>query len=174
MYQFLSHIANKYFSNHSHKLFKWFFNISPMYRRTTGRVITVTTDYQKIEIKIKKGYKNANYVGTIFGGSLFSATDPIYMVQLIQILGKDYVVWDKSSAVRFKRPANADAYAVFEVTKEEIDSIKKEVAEKKEFDLHKTVYLKNKEGVVFCEIDKTIYIANKAFYKMKKQRRTNS
>ena len=169
MYQFLSHIANKYFSNYSHQLFKWFFNISPMYRRTTGRVISVTKDYERIEIKIRKSYKNANYVGTIFGGSLFSATDPIYMVQLIQILGKDYVVWDKSSVVRFKRPADSSAFAVFEVTKDDVDSIKKTVSDKKELDFNKTVFITNKEGKVFCEIDKVIYIADKAYYKEKRK-----
>ncbi|WP_221406657.1 DUF4442 domain-containing protein [Ekhidna lutea] len=106
MYQFLSRISNKYFSRYAHILFKWFFNKSPMYRRTTGRITSVTKDLSRIEVKIPLSYKNKNYVGTIFGGSLFSATDPIYMVQLIQLLGREYVVWDKSSMVKFKRPAN--------------------------------------------------------------------
>ena len=169
MYQFLSGVANKYFKRYSHHLFKWFFNISPMYRRTTGRVVSVAKDYSRIEIKIKKSYKNANYVGTIFGGSLFAATDPIYMVQLIQILGKEYIVWDKSSIVKFKRPASSNTHALFEVTSNEIESIREEILKKKELDFVKTVHLKSKEGKTFCEIEKVIYIADKHYYKKKRR-----
>ncbi len=172
MYQFLSNISNKYFSKQGHILFKWFFNLSPMYRRSTGRVTYVTQDFHKVEVKIPLSYKNKNYVGTIFGGSLFAATDPIYMIQLIQILGKDYVVWDKSSIVRFKRPADSDAYALFELNDIEIKKLKTDVSNQNEVDLQKTVYLKNKTGKIFCEIEKTIYVANKQFYKEKRKSKT--
>lgn len=172
MYQFLSRISNKFFSKQHHKLFKWFFNVSPMYRRTTGRIIAVTSDLSSIDIKIPLSYKNKNYVGTIFGGSLFAATDPIYMVQLLQLLGSDYVVWDKSSTVRFKRPASDDAYAKFEIREEELAKIKADVKVKQEVDLVKLIQLKSKEGVLFCEIEKVIYVADKAYFKDKKKKRT--
>lgn len=172
MYQFLSRISNRYFSKYSHRLFKWFFNISPMYRRSTGRITSVAKDLSRIEIKIPLSYKNKNYVGTIFGGSLFSATDPIYMVQLIQLMGRDYVIWDKSSMVRFKRPANEDAYASFVFTEEEIEKLKKQIADKMEVDLVKLVEIKSKEGKLFCEIEKTIYVADKKYYKEKRASKT--
>jgi hypothetical protein len=35
-------------------------------------------------------WRTRNYVGTIFGGSMYSAVDPIYMVMLTRRLGKDY------------------------------------------------------------------------------------
>jgi acyl-coenzyme A thioesterase PaaI-like protein len=142
-----------------------------MYRRTTGRITTVTKDLSRIEIKIPISYKNKNYVGTIFGGSLFAATDPIYMVQLIQLLGTEYVVWDKSSVVKFRRPANTDAYAVFEFTESEIAQIKSDIRGKKEIDLIKPVEIKSKYGKVFCEIEKRIYVADKKFYKEKKAKK---
>lgn len=174
MYQLLTRISNRYFKNQSHTLFKVFFNLSPMYRRSTGRITSVTKDLSRIEIKIPISYKNKNYVGTIFGGSLFSATDPIYMVQLIQLLGRDYVVWDKSSVVRFKRPASTDAYALFEFTEEEVAQLKQEVDEKKEVDLIKIVHLKSKEGKLFCEIEKTIYVAEKEHYKKKRRKKASN
>ncbi|MEO9482933.1 MAG: DUF4442 domain-containing protein [Ekhidna sp.] len=174
MYQLLTRISNKYFKKHSHRLFKVFFNLSPMYRRSTGRITSVTQDLSRIEIKIPISYKNKNYVGTIFGGSLFSATDPIYMVQLIQLLGTDFVVWDKSSTVRFKRPAGTDAYSVFEFTEEEVIKLKQEIREKKEVDLVKMVRLTSKEGKLFCEIEKTIYVADKAYYKEKRKKKADS
>lgn len=175
MYQFLTRVSNRYFKNQKHKLFKVFFNLSPMYRRSTGRITSVTSDLSKIEIEIPLSYKNKNYVGTIFGGSLFSATDPIYMVQLIQLLGKDYVVWDKSSVVKFKRPASANAYALFEFTAEEVATIKEEIKAKKELDIVKMVELTSKkDGRLFCEIEKTIYVADKEYYKEKRKKKSDN
>ena len=63
-----------------------------MYRRSTGRITSVSDDLFMVKVKIPISYKNKNYVGAIFGGSMQAATDPIYMIQLLNILGDDYVV----------------------------------------------------------------------------------
>lgn len=152
-------------------IMKYGFNYSPMYSRTTARITEVSEDIHHVKVKIPLSYKNKNYVGTIFGGSLFAATDPIYMIQLIYILGNDYVVWDKSTHIRFRRPANKDAYVDFIFTTEEIESIKADVALKGEIDIVKPLEIVSKEGVVFTQLEKTIYISSKAHYKNKQQRR---
>ncbi len=153
-------------------IFKYGFNISPMYRRSTGRVIFISDDLQETIVKIPLSYKNKNYVGSIFGGSLFAATDPIFMIQFINILGKEYVVWDKAASIKFKRPASENTYASFIISNEELEKIKEDVDRLKEIDLQKKVLLTNKdESVVFAEVEKTIYIANKAFYKEKQAAR---
>ena len=174
MYQALSRLGKTYFPNQSHKLFKYFFNLSPMYRRSTGRVVSVSPGFWKVDIKIPLSYKNRNYAGSMFGGSMFSASDPIYMVQLLQIIGTDYIVWDKSSIVKFKRPATSNAFVTFQFTEEEINALKARVAEAKEIEIKKLVEIKSKEGKVFCEIEKTIYVADKKHYKNKKQRKAIS
>lgn len=103
---------------------------------------------------------------------MFSAVDPIPMVQLIQLIGTDYVVWDKSATISFRRPAKEDLYADFTFTDEELDFIRNEVAEKNEIDIVKTTKLTNKEGTqLFCQVDKTVYIAKKEFYKEKLKKR---
>lgn len=171
MYQQLSKLSQRYFPNHSHQLFKVMFNLSPMYKRSTGKVTHVERGFWQVDIKIPLNYKNRNYAGTIFGGSLFSATDPIYMVQLVQIIGRDYIVWDKSSLVKFKRPANEQAYATFQFTEAEVEDVKEEVAEHGETEIVKTVEIVSKTGKVFCQIEKTLYIADKKYYKEKRARK---
>ncbi len=156
------------------RLFKVLFNLSPMYRRSTGRIHSVTADLYKVTVRIPLSYKNRNYVGTIFGGSLFAATDPIYMIQLIQILGRDYVVWDKATTIKFKRPANDTAYAVFEFSENEIEEIKNRVASENEIDLLKVVLIAGENQKVFAEAEKTIYISNKAYYKEKQKKKSAS
>lgn len=153
-------------------IFKYGFNLSPMYRRSTGRVISITEDLLVVKVKIPISYKNKNFVGSVFGGSLFSATDPIFMIQLMQVLGNVYVVWDKNVSIKFKKPLKEDGYANFVFTTDEIVQIKKEVIEKKQIDLHKDLIITNKEGtIVFAEVSKTIYIANKEFYKNKRKKK---
>jgi hypothetical protein len=39
-------------------------------------------------------------VGTHFGGSIFSMTDPFYMLMYMNILGKKHLVWDHSASIR--------------------------------------------------------------------------
>ncbi len=169
-YQKLAAVGPQFISKH--KLFKHGFNLSPMYRRSTGRIIEVSKDLMYIKVKLPISYKNRNYVNSIFGGSMFSAVDPIPMVQLMNILDKGFVVWDKSAQINFKRPAKEDLYAEFSFTKEEVNRIKADVAEKNEIELVKTSFLTDKEGSkIFCEVHKTIYVADKEFYKMKRTRK---
>ena len=103
IYKKLAEIGQKFLSRQ--KLFRYGFNLSPMYRRSTARIRTVSEDFLEIKIKLPISYKNRNNVNTIFGGSMFAAVDPVPMVQLMELLGKDYVVWDKSAEIFFKRPA---------------------------------------------------------------------
>ena len=149
-------------------LFKWGFNLSPMFRTSTARVTDVSDDLLDIRVRLPLSWRNRNYVGSIFGGSMFSAVDPFPMVQLMQLIGKDYVVWDKSAEVLFKRPGREPLYANFTYTVEELEMIRARVASGNEFDYVKVTQLTNEAGdKVFCEIRKTLYIASKSHYRTK-------
>ena len=170
IYKKIAEIGPKFISKA--KIFKYGFNISPMYRRSTGRIIEVSDDLLKIVIKVPISYKNKNYVNSIFGGSMFSAVDPIPMVQLLNLIGDDYVVWDKSAEIKFKRPAKEHVYADFTYSITELEEIKKRVSEENEINIEKITLLTNKDkSKTFCEVRKTIYIADKQFYKQKKRYR---
>ncbi len=169
MYQTATKFLKKFMSTSA--IFKYGFNLSPMYRRTTARVIEISDDLKRVKIKVPISYKNKNYVGAIFGGSMFAATDPIYMIQLVQILGEDYVVWDKAATINYKRPAKEHLFCEFVFTDDEIESIKKQVAQTQEMTIEKTTYLTNAETQVFAEVIKTLYIAEKSFYKEKLKKR---
>ncbi len=62
-------------------------------------------------------------VGTMCGGSIYGAVDPIYMVMLIKILGPGYVVWDKAVSIQFKKPGTSTLFAIFVITNEELKAI---------------------------------------------------
>ena len=151
------------------RLFKYGFNLSPMYRRSTGRLIEVSKDLLYVKVKVPISYKNRNYVNSIFGGSMFSAVDPIPMVQLINLLDDNYIIWDKSAEVFFKKPAKETLFAEFTYNSEEIAAIKKEVNDKKEIEIVKTTKLTGSSpSDVYCVVNKKIYVAEKAYFKQKR------
>ncbi len=145
-------------------------NLSPMYRRTTGRILFISEDFRLIKVKIPLSLKNRNFVNVMFGGSMFSAVDPFPMVQLINLIGKDFVVWDKSAEIKFRRPGTVDLYAEFTYSDEELAEIKRRIKEDKEIEFKKSVLLTNKSGdVIYCKVIKNLYIADKEFYRQKRR-----
>ena len=95
------------------KLLRWGFNLFPAYCSTGARITYVADDFREVRIRLPLSWQTRNYVGTIFGGSMYAAVDPVYMLMLIMNLGKDYVVWDKSACINFKRPGRTALFARF-------------------------------------------------------------
>jgi hypothetical protein len=92
----------------------------------------------------------------------------------MNLIGDDYVVWDKAAEIFFRRPAKEDLYAEFIYTEEELVDIKQKADEQDEFEIIKTTKLTNKDkSIVYCEVRKRVYIANKTFFKEKQQIRKN-
>jgi acyl-coenzyme A thioesterase PaaI-like protein len=153
------------------KFKKLTFNYFPAYRRTGGRVCFASEDWKEVHIKLSHTWRTRNYVGSIFGGSIYGALDPIYMVQLINILGLDYVVWDKSAHIKFIKPIKTTVYARFLLTENFLEEIKEKVNQENEITIDLKTHFQDKEGTIYAEVNKTIYIADKKYYKNKKAKR---
>ena len=150
------------------RLFRLLFNLSPMYKNTGGKLIKVSDDLHYIKIQLLFNYKTRNYVGTIYGGHMYSSVDGIYVIQLIHILGDNYIVWDKSAKIKFKRPANKTLFADFNISDELIEQIKNDIEKDKKKDYNLFVNLTDKNGNIYAQVEKVIYIASKEYYKSKK------
>ncbi len=137
------------------------FNFFPAYRGSGARVVYISDDYREIRVKIPLSWRTRNYVGTIYGGSMYAGIDPIYMLMLIKNLGRDYTVWDKAAKIRFKRPGREALFADFLLTGEELGEIKAILETQRSVDRIYTVELADKNGKVHAIIEKTLYIAKK-------------
>ena len=144
------------------KIDRWKFNFFPAYRGSGARVLYIADDYREIRVKIPLSWRTRNYVGTIYGGSMYAGIDPIYMLMLIKNLGSDYIVWDKAAAIRFKRPGRETLFAGFRLTQKELDEIKAVLETNKSVDRIYTVELADKDGKIHAIIEKTLFIAKKA------------
>lgn len=137
---------------------RWYFNFFPAYRGTGARVTYISGTWNEIRIKLPLNWRTRNYVGTIYGGSIYGAVDPMHMLMLIKLLGPQYIVWDKAAHIQFKKPGRKTLYASFSVSDEELAEIKQELADKPSVDRVYHVALVDEEGVVHAEVRKTIYI----------------
>jgi acyl-coenzyme A thioesterase PaaI-like protein len=140
------------------RLMRWKFNVFPAYRGSGARVKYIAGDWREVRIELPLSWRSRNYVGTIFGGAMYSAVDPIYMVMLIRILGRDYVVWDKAATIRFRRPGRTTLRATFRLDDAELDAIRAATAGGEAVDRVYHVDLVDAEGVVHASVEKVIYV----------------
>jgi hypothetical protein len=136
-------------------------NFYPPYLGACVRVTHISDDFRCVEVEMPLRFYNRNYVGTHFGGSLYSMVDPFYMLMLINILGPEYIVWDKAANIRFKKPGNGVVRAIFEVTEEKIAEIRAGAETQSKVEPLFQVLVKDEAGNVVAEIDKLLYIKKK-------------
>jgi acyl-coenzyme A thioesterase PaaI-like protein len=149
--------------------FRTVMNLYPMFFGTGGKITLISADWREVDVQLGLNLWTTNYVRTIFGGSMFSASDPFYMLMLMHNLGKDYVVWDKSAQIRFRRPAKERITTQFVLKEEVIDEVKTKIAANGETDFTFLVQWFNGEGKVVSEVERLVYIANKEFYRQKRK-----
>jgi hypothetical protein len=125
------------------------------------RVKRLAPGWKEVDVEMKLRWWNANYVGTHYGGSLYSMTDPFFMVMLIENLGQDYIVWDKSATIRFKRPGRGTVTASFRLSDQQIDEIKQALNAEKKIERVFTVEVKDESGTVIAEVEKLLHIRRK-------------
>jgi acyl-coenzyme A thioesterase PaaI-like protein len=143
------------------RLMRWGFNLFPVFRRTGGRITYIANDLRQVHIKLPLNWKTKNYVGTIFGGSMYGAVDPIYMVMFIKLLGPDYAVWDKSAIIHYKRPGKSTLTAEFSIDAKELSAIKYKLQQQKGIDRTYQVELRDNANRVCASIEKTLHFKKK-------------
>ena len=137
---------------------RWLFNVFPAYRGSGAKVTYIAADFREIRIRLPLSWRSRNYVGTIFGGSMYAAVDPMYMIMLIHCLGPGYVVWDKAASIRFRKPGRTILSANFLLDEAELDAIRAATASGEAIDRTDNVDLADAEGVVHASVEKVLYI----------------
>jgi acyl-coenzyme A thioesterase PaaI-like protein len=156
----------------SPRVSRFVFNLWPCIRGTGSRVTYIAPDWSEIRVRLPLSWRTRNYVGSIFGGSLYASVDPYYMLMLIERLGREYVVWDKAASIRFRRPGRSTLTATFRVDDEELASIRSAVsAGGGEVDRTFLVELRDASGEVHAAVEKVIYVATREAYAAKQAAR---
>jgi hypothetical protein len=140
-------------------LYRVGFNLWPCYRGTGGRVTFIAADWSEVRVRLPLSWRTRNYVGTIFGGSIYAAVDPFYMLMLIHRLGPEFVVWDKAATVRFRKPGRAALTARMAIPAGEEAAIHEALQGARSVDRAYRIELVDPAGVVHAEVDKVVHVS---------------
>ncbi|WP_323018676.1 DUF4442 domain-containing protein [Castellaniella sp.] len=146
------------------------FNLHPAFRATGGRVVYVAPDLLHIRVRLALTRRTRNIVGSLYGGSLFAITDGVHIGMLMARLGRDAIIWDKAATIRYRKPAFCTLTADFVLSEAELQDIRDTLDRDHETERTYPVLLKGPDGAVHTEVQRTIYLADKAWYKHHKLR----
>jgi acyl-coenzyme A thioesterase PaaI-like protein len=134
------------------------FNLWPCYRGTGGRVTFIAADWSEVRVRLPLSWRTRNYVGTIFGGSMYAAVDPFFMIMLIHRLGPDHQVWDKKGSIRYRRPGRGPLTARLALPPGEEEAIREALRGAKSVDRTYRVELVDEGGEVHAEVEKVVQV----------------
>lgn len=140
------------------RLFRLFLNKYPCFRGTGAKVTFIADDWSEMRVRLPLSRRTNNYVGTIFGGSLYASVDPHFMFMLMHRLGPEYVVWDKAATIRFRRPGRSTLTAVCRMPDEEIAEVRRLLERETKVDRLYSVDLVDEEGNVCATVEKTVNV----------------
>ena len=149
------------------------FNLFPAFRGTGARVVFIAEDLRAIRVKLPLNWRTRNIYGTLFGGSLYAATDPLYALLVKVGLGKNYIVWDKAGTIRYLKPGRSTLYAECSISDGELSDLRARLDTELSVDLDYEIALVDSHGVAHAIVMKTIYVARKDAYE-RRQRRVNT
>ncbi|MDP1776970.1 MAG: DUF4442 domain-containing protein, partial [Moraxellaceae bacterium] len=112
-------------------------------------------------VAMKLSWYNTNYVGTHFGGSLYSMIDPFFMLLLMNRLGRDYIVWDKAATIDFIKPGRGLVTATMTLDDERLAEVLKATADGQKYLPVWPVEIRDEDGELVARVDKTLYIRRK-------------
>lgn len=138
-----------------------FLNFWPPFLGAGIRVKRLQPDWKEIDVEMKLHRWNTNYVGTHYGGSLYSMTDPFLMLMLIENLGKDYIVWDKSASIRFRKPGRGTVSASFRLSEAHIQEIRDALTTEEKIERTFLVEVKDESGTIIAEVQKLLHVRKK-------------
>jgi acyl-coenzyme A thioesterase PaaI-like protein len=107
----------------SEGVLKWAINFYPPLFFQRIRVVEFEKGYRAARVKISKSFLNKNYNNAIFGGTMFSAADPLYPVLFSQLLvrkGYQIRAWSRSAGIRFLKPCKTDMYFEIRISDEQL------------------------------------------------------
>lgn len=151
----------------SPKLFKRMINLYPPYLGAGVRVDFISEDWKELHVSMALRWYNRNAVGTHFGGSLYSMIDPHLMLLLLRLLGKEYLVWDKSAHIEFIKAGKKKVTSVIKISDEDLDQIRHHTDNGDKHFARFCIETRDEDAELIAKVEKVIYVR-------KKRRRTRN
>ncbi len=143
------------------KRLKRILNLYPPYLGAGVKVTYISEDWKELHVSMSLRWFNRNAVGTHFGGSLYSMIDPHLMLLLMQLLGKEYLVWDKSADIEFIKASKKKVTSVLKVSNEDLKIIRRNTNNGEKYFSNFIVEIRDEDNDLVVRVKKTIYVRRK-------------
>jgi acyl-coenzyme A thioesterase PaaI-like protein len=137
------------------------FNLWPPFAAAGIHIDRIAPDFREIDVSLRLRPWNRNYVGTHYGGSLFSMTDPFYMIMLLENLGPDFIVWDKAATIHYRKPGRGTVRAKFRLTDERLLELRGELETREKIEPVFVARVMDDKGEIVADVEKTLYVRRK-------------
>lgn len=110
------------------------------------RIRDIPDDWSSAHLILKVNRLNSNAHGAAFGGSLFSMTDAMFGMLVMQRLGREYEAWTRTGTFQYINPGRNNAHATIRVTDAMVEQIKHEIASDGFCNIPYTTVITNDDG----------------------------
>lgn len=119
--------------------------------------------FRGVDVKIAKSLLNKNYNGSIFGGTIYAATDPFYALlfdQLLQRAGFKVRVWLKSASIQYLKPGRGNLYFTITVTDDMLNEAIEALNTSGKFVKAYPMEITNSAGELCATVMNEVYVRN--------------
>ncbi|WP_028298105.1 DUF4442 domain-containing protein [Olivibacter sitiensis] len=149
--------------NLSENSLKWVMRLYPplFFQRIWTK--KVHKDFLGVDVKINHSLWNKNYNGSIFGGTIFAASDPFYALLFDQIFRKKGYktrVWLKSAEINYLKPGRHYLHYTITISPELIGEVQQALDHQGKFTKKLPISIFDKNGLLCAEVQNEVYVRN--------------
>lgn len=137
-------------------------NLYPPYMGAGIRITEIASDLSAFDVEMRLLPWNRGLIGAHFGGSLYAMCDPFFWIALTTQLGPDYMVWDKSAQIDFRRPGRGTVRAHFAITPEQLARVRADVDTLGKCEPAFEVQVLGAAGEVVATVHKRLWVKKKS------------
>jgi len=150
----------------SENILKWAMRLYPPLFFQRIWVQRFHKNFRGVDVKIKHSFITKNYNSSIFGGTIFSATDPFYAIlfdQIFQRKGYTNLVWLKSAEIKYIKPAKKDLLFTIKLSEEDIIHAEQYLQQEGKYVSSFDIDLFDADGILYAKVRNEVYIRNLNF-----------
>ena len=124
----------------------------------------IDAGFRGADVKINRSLITLNFGKAIFGGTIYTATDPFYAMlfgQLLKHKGYHISVWLKGANIQFLRPGRTDLFYQIKITDEMINEAEEAINKNGVFIKSYSIEIYSKSGDLYAIAKNEIYIRKK-------------
>lgn len=148
----------------SENTLKWGMRLYPPLLLQRIWIRNIDAGFKGADVKINRSLITLNFGKAIFGGTIYTATDPFYAMlfgQLLKHKGYRISVWLKGASIQFLRPGRTDLFYQIKITNEMINEAEEALNKTGVFIKSYSIEIYSKTGDLYAIAKNEIYIRKK-------------